>query len=411
MDVTEPDNSTAAPIPHWRRLGNAVSAWFDAPSMTVGAELIASIARLPGGTPLDLDLRPGGVRVSIDSAAETADVTHAISAAARQLGMTANSAALQSIRLSVDSVDPGAIAPFWQTVFDFEPGDDTGLVDPLRRDPGINFHSIEEARPLRNRIHIDVVRSPDAVTAARESIGSAVFGAYELTLADSDGNEIDVVPGDNLSESSETEDWQAVFAAMVFYPTPSLQLASQLATAVAALADAADVPLLVDVRPVGVTIDSGKDLWEDDGHGSAERFANLARQIQIAARDLGLVADPTCPRFVQLAIDAVDVPAVQAFWVEVLGYQSDPRSAVTDIFDPRRLNPVIMFQSMDQLDTERRQQRNRIRLELLVPRDHAKSRIDMALSAGGRLVSEDQVAGRYAIVDPEGNELDIVTGS
>lgn len=409
MDVTEKETSKTSPVAHWHRLGTAVSAWFGAPSMTVGAELIARIARLPGSTPLDLDLRPGGVRVSIDAAVESDTVTHAISAAAQQLGMTADSTVLQSIRLSVDSVDPGAIAPFWKTVFAFEPADDAGLVDPLRRDPDISFHPIDEARLLRNRIHIDVVRSPDAVTQTRQRIGSEVFGAYELTLADADGNEIDVVPGDNLSESPGTEDWQAVFAAMLFYPTASLQLASQLTTAVAAVADAAEVPLLVDVRPVGVIIDSGKDLWEDDGHGSAERFADLARQIQIAARDLGLVADPTRPRFVQLAIDAVDVPAVQAFWVAVLGYQNDPRSAVTDIFDPRRLNPVIMFQPMDELDTERRKQRNRIRFELLVPPDHAQHRVDVALGAGGRLVSEDQSTGGYAIVDPEGNELDIVT--
>ena len=45
------------------------------------------------------------------------------------------------------------------------------------------------------------------------------------------------------------------------------------------------------------------------------------------AHDLGLVADRTRPRFVQLGIDAVDVPAVRAFWTAVLGYEHDPRSS------------------------------------------------------------------------------------
>ena len=33
--------------------------------------------------------------------------------------------------------------------------------------------------------------------------------------------------------------------------------------AAAAAADTAGVPLLIDVRPAGVRIGSGKDLWED----------------------------------------------------------------------------------------------------------------------------------------------------
>ena len=165
---------------------------------------------------------------------------------------------------------------------------------------------------------------------------------------------------------------------------------------------------MVDLRPDGVTIDSGKDQWED-GEGSAtNRFVDLAGGIQTTARDFGLSADLTRPRFVQLGIDAVDVPAVRAFWASVLGYEYDLRAFVTDIYDPRRLNPVLFFQPMDASDTDRRQHRNRIHIDLFVPYDQAQARIDAALAAGGRIVTEN-ASDRHTLVDPEGNEVHIVT--
>jgi len=166
--------------------------------------------------------------------------------------------------------------------------------------------------------------------------------------------------------------------------------------------------LMVDLRPGGVTIDSGKDQWEDAEGSTTSRFADLAGRIQTAARDLGLSADLTRPRFVQLGIDAIDVPATRAFWASTLGYRYDPRPFVTDIYDPRRLNPVLFFQQMDASDTERRQHRNRVHVTLFVPHDHAHARIDAAVAAGGRIVSGN-AADRRTLVDPEGNEVDIVT--
>ncbi|WP_239089202.1 VOC family protein [Micromonospora gifhornensis] len=106
-------------------------------------------------------------------------------------------------------------------------------------------------------------------------------------------------------------------------------------------------------------------------------------------------------------MDAVDVPAVRAFWTSVLGYQHDPRAFVTDIYDPHRLNPVLFFQRMDASDTERRQHRNRIHVDLFVPYDQVHARIDAAVAAGGRTVTES--APRRTLIDREGNEVDIVT--
>jgi hypothetical protein len=78
---------------------------------------------------------------------------------------------------------------------------------------------------------------------------------------------------------------------------------------------------------------------------------------------------------------------------------------VSDLYDPRQLNPVINFQPMDPTETERRRQRNRIHLELLLPADQLRARADTAVAAGGRIL--DQSPDRYRIADPEDNELDL----
>jgi catechol 2,3-dioxygenase-like lactoylglutathione lyase family enzyme len=396
----------------WRVLDAGASAWFDAPSMTVGAALVRRIVELAAATGLpDVDLRPGGVRVRIGPARDLTRVdvglARSISAAAQDLQMAADPAVLQSVQLVIGTADRPSSVSFWQTVLGYEPVGADGLRDPSRRDPGLSFHR-SQPRPLRDRIHVDVVRAPDAVEAVRTAVGQEPFGAYGVALADADGNEVDVVPGDRLSTGPETADWQVVFGAMAYYPVDSPTQAGDIVSAVAGLVDDAGLPLMVDLRPDGITIDSGKDQWEDGKGSATSRFVDLAGRIQTAARDLGLSADLTRPRFVQFGIDAVDVPAVRAFWASVLGYRYDLRAFLTDIYDPRRLNPVLFFQPMDASETDRREQRNRIHVDLFVPYDQAEARIDAAVAAGGRIVT-GSVPDRRTLMDPEGNEVDIVT--
>ena len=101
--------------------------------------------------------------------------------------------------------------------------------------------------------------------------------------------------------------------------------------------------------------------------------------------------------------------AVRAFWVAALGYVHDRRDGVSDIYDPRRLNPVLVFQELDLAETERRRQRNRLHFELTVPSDLAQARLATTLAAGGRVLEES--AERWRVADPEGNEMVIVSGA
>jgi hypothetical protein len=279
-------------------------------------------------------------------------------------------------------------------------------VDPLRRDPAVRVRNSTEPRPHRNRIHLDVVRPAAAV----EQVGlGEASGPWGVRHADPEGTEVDLVPGDPLGEGIETADWQAVFSAMACYRITSPTQQCDLGAAAAALADDAGFPLMIDLRPGLVILDSGKDQWEGDAHGLGLDFTDLAGNLQTAARELGATADLGLPRFVQLFLDAADVEAVRAFWVAALGYTHDRRDGASDIHDPRRLSPVLLFQELDASDMERRRQRNRIHFELAVPSDVAQTCLATTLAAGGRLLDESD--DHWRIADPEGNELMIVSGT
>jgi Glyoxalase-like domain len=382
----------------WRVLDGVATAWFEAPSLIEGAALAGRVVEL--SPEIVVDLRAAGVRVRLDSDGHA----EAVSTAAGGLGLAANPAVLQQLSVVFESPNPSGIRGFWQRVLDCAPGEDGGLADPLRRDPAIRIRQSTQPRPLRNRIHLDVVRPAAAVEQARP--GEA-FGPFGVCHADADGNEVDLVPGAALGEEVGIADWQAVFSAMACYRTTSPTQQRDLAAAAAALAEDAGFPLVVDLRPGLVIIDSGKDQWEDEAHGLELDFTELAGKLQTAARKLGATADPGLPRFTQLFLDAADVAAVRAFWVAALGYTQDRRAGVSDIHDPRRLNPVLVFQELDASETQRRRQRNRIHFELAVPSELAQTRLSTTLEAGGRLLDESE--DHWRVADPEGNEVLIVS--
>lgn len=384
----------------WRIVDGVATAWFDAPSLTAEAALAARVLELDAESAVDL--RPTGLRVRLGSGAHA----DAVSAAAKELGLTANPVVLQHLSVVFESANPSELAQYWQRVLGYTPGEDGGLTDPLRRDPAVRIRQSNESRPLRHRIHLDVVRP----SAAVEQVGlGEASGPYGVCHTDPDGNEVDLVPADALGETDATADWHAVFSAVACYGVTSPAQQRDLAAAAAALADDAGFPLLIDLRPGLVILDSGKDRWEADAHGLDLDFTDLAGNLQTAARELGATADPGLPRFVQLFLDAADVDAVRAFWLAVLGYAPDRRTGLSDIHDPRWLTPVLLFQELDASDTDRRRQRNRINFELAVPPDLAQTRLATALAAGGRLLDESK--NRWRVADPEGNELVIVTGA
>ncbi|MEJ7647452.1 MAG: VOC family protein [Nakamurella sp.] len=389
----------------WRPGGRGHEAWFGASSHADAAALAVAIAALlPEGTALpDLEVRRSGIRVGLRLTDHDPDLREAVSGAARALGLTADPQVLQRVGLLIESEDPQRLTAFWRAAADLTDVGDDALGDDLRRRPTIAFAHATATSALRNRVHVDVGHPgprDDAAAAALAAGGREAFGCeWYSTLADPDGNEVDVVPGGPW-EGSATTDWNTLFGAMVCYPAGSADRAAAFAAAAAGLADDAGIDLMIDLRADAVVLDSGKDQWEE-----IAGFADLAGAIQSAAHDAGLIADNGRLRFVQLALDAVDIPVVREFWRVVLGYENAPNQEYFDLFDPRWLNPVLFLQRMDAADVGRLEQSGRIRFDLQVPVDQLAARVDLALAAGGRIVERDPADLRHRLADPEGNEL------
>jgi 4a-hydroxytetrahydrobiopterin dehydratase len=108
----------------------------------------------------------------------------------------------------------------------------------------------------------------------------------------------------------------------------------------------------------------------------------------------------------EIAIDAVDIGLVRPFWKAITGYADEPGSELqAALLDPAGRGPAIWFQQMD----SPRPQRNRIHIDVDVPAEQAAARIDAAIAAGGRLLSDDAAPAFWVLADPEGNEACVCT--
>ncbi|GAA1741987.1 VOC family protein [Luedemannella helvata] len=177
------------------------------------------------------------------------------------------------------------------------------------------------------------------------------------------------------------------------------EAADAAARAVAACGDHADTHLRLDVRADRVSL-----VLQTVAVGAVTaRDVDLARRITAA----GLATEPGTPRPVQvveIAIDALDIPAVRPFWKTLLGYADEPGDGGA-LIDPAAQGPAVWFQQMD----APRPQRNRIHLDICVPHDEAPARIMAALASGGRLVSDAQAPAFWVLADAEGNEACVTT--
>jgi 4a-hydroxytetrahydrobiopterin dehydratase len=206
--------------------------------------------------------------------------------------------------------------------------------------------------------------------------------------------------------------WRYLLGALaVSVPVQSLAQASEVAAAaVAACGPDADGHLRVDLRPDRAELSvQTRVLGAVTG-----RDTELARRIADAVTGLGLTpAGPTSaqePRPVQMlemAIDAMDIPAIRPFWKAVLGYTDEPGSDGPEdaIVDPAGQLPAVWFQQMD----APRLQRNRVHFDITVAHDEAEPRVRSAVAAGGRLVDDSFARSFWILADAEGNEVCVCT--
>ena len=208
-----------------------------------------------------------------------------------------------------------------------------------------------------------------------------------------------------VQSAVDARHWRVVLATVrATFHTGSFVRGLELVERIAAAAEAANHHPDVDLRYPAVHV----SLTSHDARGLTRRDVDLAAAISAIADELGLEGEPGRPQALEIAVDALDIPAVVPFWRAVLGY-SDERPPADDaspaLLDPAGIGPAVWFQQMD----APRPQRNRIHLDVSVPHDVAEERVAAALAAGGRLVSADRAPAFWVLADAEGNEACVCT--
>lgn len=202
-----------------------------------------------------------------------------------------------------------------------------------------------------------------------------------------------------VSETGGIDDWRVLLRTLQSsFKTCSMAKGLEFAARVGAAADAADhhPDLTITYPRVHVL------LTTHEAKGLSVRDIELAMVISTIAAEMDIVAAPADVTALEVAIDAIDIPAVKPFWEAVLGYRN---TSDDDCKDPLGIGPPFWFQQMD----EPRPQRNRIHLDVTVPHDVAEQRIAAALAAGGTMVSDAAAPAFWVLADPEGNEACICT--
>lgn len=204
-----------------------------------------------------------------------------------------------------------------------------------------------------------------------------------------------------ISDAVHALGWRYVLGALrAMVPLTSLAQAGDLATRLLReLGAGAEGSLRLDLRPDALLL----TLTSHAESAVTPHEIALARKAAAVVAESGLRLTPG-PQAIEIAIDTADADRIRPFWQAVLAYAPGPEGD-DSLVDPLGQSPPVWFQRM----TGSRPQRNRVHLDISVPHDHARPRIEAALEAGGALVSDTYAPAFWVLADAEGNEACVST--
>jgi 4a-hydroxytetrahydrobiopterin dehydratase len=191
-------------IDDWVVLHGGATAMYRVASVRDAARLADALAEVPGleGSGALLTISDGwlNVRLSRDLwqlEPHHVELARAISAVAREYGAIADRASVQEVQLAVaakpDAIDVG----FWRAVLGYAPMADDNAVDPLGHGSTVWMQELENGKPLRHAMHVDVSVAREHVQArlaAALAAGGRIVDVSEdpahWTLSDRAGNRV-----------------------------------------------------------------------------------------------------------------------------------------------------------------------------------------------------------------------------
>jgi 4a-hydroxytetrahydrobiopterin dehydratase len=140
------------------------------------------------------------------------ELARAVSAVAKAHGAVADRSAVNEVQFAI-SAKPDAIdLGFWRAVLGYAPMQSDNAIDPLGNSSTVWMQELDEAKPLRHAMHIDVsvpreqaeVRFAAAVAAGGVIVDASHAPSYWI-LADRSGNKVCIAAWpDGAVDSSES---------------------------------------------------------------------------------------------------------------------------------------------------------------------------------------------------------------
>lgn len=147
-------------------------------------------------------------------------------------------------------------------------------------------------------------------------------------------------------------------------------------------------------------------LSHDVGH-LTERDLNFAKAINELIEELELKRQPNKITRTQLVILTPNIAVIKPFWQAIYDFRESTRdpSLLTDRSD---VLPPIRFQELP--DVQRSTEASdsapgNMHLEVMVPAALAAQRLQSAIDAGGKLLSDAKATYRWELADADGNRV------
>ncbi len=198
------DFLAAEGVDDWVVLHGGATAVFRVPSLSEAARLAEAISQAPGVAGAGVLLTLADTRLSVRLSRDIwnleqshIQLARAVSTIARELGAVPDRAAVQEVQVAIAAKREAVDVGFWRAVLGYIPMADDNAVDPLGHGSTVWMQELDQAKPLRHAMHIDVSVAReqvqariDAAVAAGGRIVDESHAPAHWTLADRAGNRV-----------------------------------------------------------------------------------------------------------------------------------------------------------------------------------------------------------------------------
>lgn len=195
---------SAAGVEDWVVLHGGATAAYRVGSLTHAASMAAAVAKVPAiaGAGVLLTLSEERVTIRLTRDVWSLESSHvalarAVSAVAREQGAVPDRAAVQEVQLAVAAKRDVIDVDFWRAVLGYIPMADDNAIDPLGHGSTVWMQELDQSKPLRHAMHVDVSVAREHVEARLEAAvaagGRIVDDSHapsHWTLSDRAGNRV-----------------------------------------------------------------------------------------------------------------------------------------------------------------------------------------------------------------------------